>query len=249
MSPLERSGSQAPPPDDRNVTPGVAAARGTIQASVPAADADGHGGVVTEAPRLVPLTDDLRTFLERTQHRSTSLGELLAALEERGTAMLVILMAAPFVLPIPLPGLSMPFGVAIAILGIQLGFGRVPWLPAFLLRRPLQPSTLAGVLRAVERVVKPVERMLRPRWSFLVGPVLHETAGVAIAIAALLLFPPFPMPGINALPSLAIVLLALGLMERDGISVAAGYVVLVVSYAYLYLWWDVAVKVLRQILW
>jgi hypothetical protein len=74
-------------------------------------------------------------------------------------------------------------------------------------------------------------------------------AGVAIAVAALLLFPPFPMPGINALPGLAIVLLALGLMERDCISVAAGYVVLVVSYAYLYLWWDVAVKVLRQIMW
>jgi hypothetical protein len=179
---------------------------------------------VTEPPRLVPLTDDVRTFIERTGDRSTSLGELLEALGERGTAVLVILMAAPFVLPIPLPGLSMPFGVAIAILGLRLGFGRTPWLPRFLLRRPIQPSTLAGILRAVERVVKPVERLLRPRWSFLFGPVMHAAAGVAIAVAALLLFPPFPMPGINALPSLAVVLLALGLMERDGVSIVAGYV-------------------------
>jgi hypothetical protein len=205
-----------------------------------------HGTALTDPPRLVPLTDAFRTFLHRTEHRATSLGELLEALGERGTAVLVILMAAPFVLPIPLPGLSMPFGVAIAILGLQLGFGRTPWLPRFLLRRPVQPATLAAILRAVERVVRPVERKLRPRWSFLLGPALHGAAGVAIAIAALLLFPPFPMPGINALPSLAIVLLALGLMERDGVSVAAGYVVLVASYAYLYLWWDVAVKVLRQ---
>jgi hypothetical protein len=203
---------------------------------------------VTEPQRLVPLTDDVRTFIERTSHRSTSLGELLEALGERGTAMLVILMAAPFVLPIPLPGLSMPFGVAIAILGLRLGFGRTPWLPGFLLRRPIQPSTLAAILRAVERVVRPVERMLRPRWAFLLGPVMHALAGVAIAVAALLLFPPFPMPGINALPSLAIVLLALGVMERDGVSVAAGYVVLVLSYVYLYLWWDVASRVLRQIM-
>ncbi len=64
--------------------------------------------------------------------------------------------------------------------------------------------------------------MLRPRWSFLFGPVMHAVAGGTIAMVTLLLFPPFPMPGINALPSLALVLLALGLMERAA-RPSAGY--------------------------
>jgi hypothetical protein len=200
-----------------------------------------------ERPSETPLTDDLRGLVERTGNRSTSIGELLEALKERGTAVLIILMAAPFVLPIPLPGLSMPFGAAIAVLGLRLGFGRKPWLPKVLLRRPIQPSTLAAIVRSVERVARPIERLLRPRWPFMSSGAMHAGAGVAIAVAALLLFPPFPMPGMNALPCLAIILFALGLMEDDGIAVVAGYVMLVVSYAYLYLWWDVAARVLRQL--
>jgi hypothetical protein len=201
-----------------------------------------------QVPRATPLTDDLRSLLERTGERPTSVRALLATLEERGTAVLVILMAAPFVLPIPLPGLSMPFGVALAVLGVRLGLGRAAWLPDFLLRRPIQPATLAAIVRAAERVARPIERLLRPRWLFLSSGVMHAFAGIAIALAAALLLPPFPMPGINALPSLAIVLLALGLMESDGIAIVAGYVVLVASYAYLYFWWDVALRVLRQLL-
>lgn len=201
----------------------------------------------TDPPRLTPLTDDLRGLLERIGNRPVSIQELLQTLEERGTAVLIILLAAPFVLPLPLPGLSMPFGVALAILGLRLGFGRPPWLPDFLGRRAIQPSTLAAIVRAVERVARPIERLLRPRWLFLFGPIMRGAAGVAIAVAALLLFPPFPMPGINALPSLAMVLFALGLMERDGAAVIAGGVVLAASYAYLYLWWDVATKAVRQI--
>ena len=200
-----------------------------------------------ERPSQTPLTDDLRALAERTGDRPTTIGELLEALEERGTAVLIILMAAPFVLPIPLPGLSMLFGAVIAVLGLRLGFGRKPWLPRVLLRRPIQPSTLASIVRSVERVARPIERMLRPRWLYLCSGAMHAAAGVAIAVCALLMFPPFPMPGMNALPCLAIIFFALGLMESDGIAVVAGYVVLVISYAYLYLWWDVAVRVLRQL--
>jgi hypothetical protein len=200
-----------------------------------------------EPPHLTPLTEALRGLLERTGDQPTSIGALLAALGERGTAVLIILMAAPFVLPIPLPGLSMPFGLAIVVLGLRLGFGRPPWLPRFLLRRPLQPPTLAAIVRAVERVAGPIERRLRPCWPSFFGPAMHVLSGLAIAVAALLLIPPFPMPGINALPSLAIVLLALGTMERDGRAVAAGYVVLLVGYAYLYFWWDVAMRAVRHV--
>ncbi len=200
-----------------------------------------------ERPSQTPLTDDLRALAERTGDRATSIGELLEALEERGTAVLIILLAAPFVLPIPLPGLSMPFGAVIAVLGLRLGFGRKPWLPRFLLRRPIQPSTLAAIVRSVERVARPIERLLRPRWLYLCSGVLHAVAGVAIMVCALLMFPPFPMPGMNALPCLAIILFALGLMESDGVAIVAGYIMLVVSYAYLYLWWDVAGRVLGQL--
>jgi hypothetical protein len=198
-------------------------------------------------PPLSPLTDALRAFQASSAGRTVSLGELADALKERGTAVLIILLAAPFVPPIPLPGLSLLFGVALALLGPRLGLRRKPWLPRFLLRRPISPQRLATIVRATERVARPIERLLRPRWLWLARPPMELVAGLAISACALILFPPFPMPFANAFPSLAIVLLALGLMERDGLAVAAGYVMLLISYAHLYLWWEVAVRVLRQL--
>lgn len=200
----------------------------------------------SEPPSKTPLSDDLRAFVTGLGDQPTSFGALLEALADRGTAVMIILLAAPFVLPIPLPGLSIPFGAVLAILGLRFGFRRKPWLPGFLLRRPIQPSALSAIVRAVERIARPIERVLTPRWLFMCTDTMHIAAGFAIAVAALMLLPPFPMPGINALPCLAMILLALGSMENDGIAVVAGYVVLVASYAYLYLWWDVAVRVLGQ---
>jgi hypothetical protein len=196
---------------------------------------------------LSPLTDDLQAVLARAGGRPISIGDLVHALGERGTAVLAILMAAPFVLPVPLPGLSLPFGVALMILGIRLGLGRPLWLPGFILRRPLQPATLANVVRAVERVARPIEKRLKPRWESLTRNGMHTLAGGAMAVAAVMLMPPVPIPGLNAIPALAIVLFALGLLESDGRAVAGGYVVLLGAFAYFYFWWDVIVRVLRQV--
>jgi hypothetical protein len=198
-------------------------------------------------PRLTPLSDDLQQLLVRAGGKPMSLRAVFDAVEERGTALVVILLAAPFVAPIPLPGLSLPFGVALAVLGIRLGLGLRPWLPDVLLRRQLSYPVLARLVGAAVRVAGPVERRVRPRWPGFFSPDMCLVNGVAIAVAALLLMPPFPMPGINALPSLAIVLLGLGMMERDGGAVVTGYVVLVVAYAYLYLWWDVAMRAIRYL--
>ncbi len=192
------------------------------------------------------MSDDLRGLLEHSGDRATSIGEMLIALGERGTAVLIILMAAPFVLPIPLPGLSIPFGIAIAVLGLRLGFRRSPWLPGFLLRRPIQPSTLAALVRSVAKVTRPIERMMRPRWAFMSGRELHLLTGFAIAMAAVMIMPPIPVPGFNAIPAMAIVLFAFGLMEEDGWAVLGGYFVLLVACAYVYIWWDVVVRVVRQ---
>jgi hypothetical protein len=197
-------------------------------------------------PPQTPLTDALRAFAAGAGPGGATVGELVQALRERGTAVLILLLAAPFVPPVPLPGLSLPFGVALALLGVRLGLRRGPWLPRFLRRRPLQPRTLEAMVRGAERVAQPIERVLRPRWRLLVQPPMEMAAGLAIVLAAVILFPPFPMPGANSLPSIAIVLLALGLMERDGAAVAAGYCMLFVAYFHLYLWWEVVVRLLAR---
>jgi hypothetical protein len=122
------------------------------------------------------LTHSLRGLLQDAPDRPLMVGALLRALGGRGTAVL-IMMAAPFVLPVPLSGLSLPFGAGIVVLGLRLGFGMPLGLPGFLLRRPLPRP--AVITRAVEGVVRPIENRLRPRLPFLFGTALHLLSGVA----------------------------------------------------------------------
>ncbi|MFQ3678630.1 MAG: exopolysaccharide biosynthesis protein, partial [Fimbriimonadaceae bacterium] len=84
------------------------------------------------------------------------------------------------------------------------------------------------------------ERFLRPRMRWVYSPgVFRWFLGPVILLAATAMFLPFP--GTNSVPSLAILLIALGLLEEDGVfglvgalialagaAIAASMVVLVV---------------------
>jgi hypothetical protein len=90
------------------------------------------------------LSSDLEALHTRMKDQSLTLGELKQALKSRGSAMLLILLALPFCF-IAVPGLSMPFGIAIGFIGGSIMIGREPWLPRFIMRR-----------RLISRLVKPI---------------------------------------------------------------------------------------------
>src|SRR5580704_7545412 len=91
------------------------------------------------------LSTDLEMLYARVKGKSLTLTELKQALKDRGSAMLLILLALPFCF-IPIPGLSTPFGIAICLIGACLVIGREPWLPPFVMRRRLSPTRLTQLL-------------------------------------------------------------------------------------------------------
>ena len=78
---------------------------------------------------LDPISADIHSLLDVAKGQPMSLGEIEAHLKDRGYALLVLFLAAPF--PIPnIPGLSVPFGIAILLIGIAFMLRRRPNLPA-----------------------------------------------------------------------------------------------------------------------
>ena len=75
----------------------------------------------------------------------------------------------PFSTPIPLPGLSTPFGFIIALIGARLSLGQKPWLPQRLLDTRLPPKLFAKVFGAARALLKGFEYFLRPRllWALV----------------------------------------------------------------------------------
>lgn len=171
------------------------------------------------------LSDEFAMILREFEVETVTLREVMAMLHGRGYVLLVMLLALPFCTPIPLPGLSTPLGLIIALIGARLAFGAKPWLPSKLLDTRLPPHVFAKVFSAARRIVLWFEKLLRPRmlWT-IASPRLEQAHAVPIVLCALMLLLPLPVPFSNVLPAWGVLLLAGGLLERDGAFIVAGYV-------------------------
>ena len=179
------------------------------------------------------LSADLEMLHAQVKGKSLTLAELKEALKGRGSAMLLILLALPFCF-IAIPGLSTPFGIAICLIGGCLAMGREPWLPPFVMRRRLSTTRLAQLLTGAVKLARQLEKFVRPRLAFLrTGPGMLRLIGLGIVIASLGLMLPLPIPFSNSIPAYAVVLLALGMMEDDGLCVLLGHLTAIATWVFI----------------
>ena len=180
--------------------------------------------VVAGAPLSMVL---VRLAHDTTRERIT-VGDLLQALGDRALGALLFIFAVPNVMPVP-PGVSTVLGAPLLFLSAQLMFGLRPWLPAIVAKRSISREDLATLVRRVVPWLTRAEKLLRPRLRVLAAPPAEYLVGFVCLLLASILVLPIPLG--NALPALAISLLALGVLERDGLWVLGGLVTAAVSVA------------------
>ena len=169
------------------------------------------------------LSEVMERLIEEFRERPVTLREVIEVLQGRAYNLLMLLLAIPFLLPVPLPGLSTVLGSVIAVIALRLTLGQKPWLPKRLLDRELPPKFFPTLLGGARRVLRFFEVMLKPRQLWLTAsPLLVQLHAFIILVAALVLLLPLP-PGTNFPPALCIVIMAGGLLERDGLFVLGGY--------------------------
>ncbi len=163
-----------------------------------------------------------------------TLRQILAAIGDHGSLILCAVLAVPFMLPVSIPGVSTVFGLAILLLGIGITLNRIPWLPRQIMDRQINARKLNGVLVRGIGIVARVEAVIQPRLGFLTASAMAgRINGLAIVAGAILLMLPLGLvPFSNTLPALAIILLCIGMSQRDGLLVVGGYVMLVATVAY-----------------
>jgi hypothetical protein len=166
---------------------------------------------------------------------AVSLRDLLVLLGEQGLLVFCGVLAAPFLLPLTVPGMSTVLGLPMLLIGFAVMVSRVPWLPARLLNRSLPAPTVRSVLGRVRGWAERFEHLVRPRLLGLTGGrAINFLNGALVIAAVLLLMAPIPLvPFVNSLPALAIILLCFGMAERDGLVISLGYLVTLVSAVYV----------------
>jgi hypothetical protein len=178
--------------------------------------------MVTSSRPAAPLSVILRSLAEDSARERVSFGDLLNALGDRALGALLFVFAAPNVLPVP-PGTSALLGAPLVFLAAQLTIGRGPWLPAAVSKRSLSQADFKRLVRRIEPRLASAESLLRPRLTLLAGAPMQRMIGLLCLVLALVLFLPIPLG--NMLPGLAITVLALGLLGRDGAWILGGLAV------------------------
>jgi len=188
------------------------------------------------AERGVTFSQELGQLAGQFAERPVRLGEVLDATKGRGFHLLLVFVSLPFLTPIPFPGFSIPFGLVVAAIGARMALGQKPWLPQILLARELPAGFLVKVLAGASRVLKFMEKFLRPRLMFLhEQPFYRRLAGVLIALSGLLLLLPVPVPFSNGLPAWTVLLLSVAALARDGLCFLAGCVMFLVAATFFFL--------------
>jgi hypothetical protein len=145
-----------------------------------------------------------------------SLGDITRLLGDRGYGVLMLILALPGLLP----GISSIAAVPLALVALQLAIGLPrPWLPRFLANRSLSRADFSRMIERALPYIARIERLLRPRLSAVAGPDGERVMGLACLALALLLTIPilFNMPLV-----VPIALMALAILERDGVLAAVG---------------------------
>jgi hypothetical protein len=195
--------------------------------------------------RLLPpprkLSEELADLHIRAGDRAVPLREVIFVLRNRAYMLLIMLLALPFIQPVPLPGLSTPLGLAIVLIALRLSLGQRPWLPMKIQRARLPAGFFGKLISFTSRLLRFLESVLRPRWPAITGRAwFNQVHAIVILVSALVLLLPLPIPLSNLLPAWAIFLLACGLLERDGLFIGLGYFAFAAGIAYFVLLGNIA---------
>jgi hypothetical protein len=180
-------------------------------------------------PRGGKLSEILNSVAADQTRERVSIADLFEVLRDRAFGALMLIFAAPNVLPLP-PGTSTVLGAPLIFIAAQLALARPsPWLPKFMAARSMSRTDFAATVGKVSPWLAKAEKLLKPRLSFLTRPPFEQVIGVVCLILAIILFLPIPFG--NMPPALAICLFSLAILERDGVAAILGTVVSVASVA------------------
>jgi hypothetical protein len=178
---------------------------------------------------MAELADSPMTISQRfsrlvadAEGEMVTLAWVLEQLHERAFGLFLLILALPCCIPFLY---GVPQVVALPLLFIAgqmvLGWGK-PWLPQKLGERRVATANLAALARRADPWLRRIEAVSRPRLAVLTRRPLDQLVGVALlAFSAAILV---PVPGTNTVPGIAVAIVAIGLLQRDGILVLLGLI-------------------------
>jgi len=185
--------------------------------------------------KLTGMLDRLRRDVDGD---SISLGDVVAHFESRGFGPLLLIPAIVATLPTgAVPGVPAVCGVFIALISIQIVFGKShPWLPKWLRDRSIDHAKFDRAFDKAKPWTRRIDRLLQPRLEVFTRETGTRVAAVVAVLLGGLMVPLEAIPMAVAIPGCSIVAFGLGLSAKDGLLTLIG---LVIALAALVVSWQV----------
>jgi hypothetical protein len=178
---------------------------------------------MSETSAHIPHIDDALTHCaDHAAGEGILLSDALEKIGPNGFCFASILLAVPFIQPVPLGPLTVICGATFIALGWQMVRGRnVPALPKSARGLRIQGKFWLGVISFTRRILAFCRRFSRERRGHWVeGERGRRTVGWLILVGGVLLaIPVANLPLNNFFPALMIFFAALAWIERDGLLV------------------------------
>lgn len=177
-------------------------------------------------------SDVLLELVRAFPRERISIQDLIDGLGDRSWGFALLLFGLLSAIAI-IPGLATVTSIPLLFFGLQMFLGyRTPWLPRFIAKRDLARADLEAVLVRGKPFMAWIERICRPRLTFLIGGPSDRLLGLLVFVLAVVIA--LPGPGTNFPPGMAIVFMSIAIIERDGLMLLVGLITSVIA---LYLGW------------
>ncbi len=176
-----------------------------------------------------PADQNLQSLLEALRHAgeapdTVSISDIQAQLGRRSFGPLLVAAGLPPMTPLgTIPGLPTTMAVVILLTAGQMLVGmRSIWLPKVILRQSINRESMDRIIELALPAARFVDRLLRPRLSFLTqDPYVYVVAGACCLLA--LTMPPLELiPMTGGIPAFPVVAFGLALIAQDGALVIVG---------------------------
>ncbi|NRA73950.1 MAG: exopolysaccharide biosynthesis protein [Rickettsiales bacterium] len=177
----------------------------------------------------VHFLHSLKKIFNNTKSEHFTFRDILDQLKDEGLLFLIALFALPSSFPIPTPpGFTTLVGLPMCFLTIQLIFRQEnTWLPEWILKKKIKATTFISGIQKLEPVMNKLTFLLKPRYQRFTTKTVERSAGAiaflcSVSVALPILFG-------NAIPSAAVLIIALGFLYDDGLAVLLGMIIGVIG--------------------
>jgi hypothetical protein len=168
---------------------------------------------VPSAPHTSELLEEL---VAKAPNGPVDLEWLLSRLDKRAFGLLLLLLG----LLVIIPGIATIATLALLFPAVEMMLGwSAPAFPRFLSKRQFDFTRFKRFAARARPLLQAIERVSRPRWNAR-RDVTDRLVGLVVFLLAL--SAGWPLPLVNVIPGMAVVLIAIAYLQEDGLLLAVG---------------------------